>query len=140
MWTSVIVIISIVAAFLLGFRFILRFFGMVSIPEDRIGLVTKKFGGARLDGDRIIAINAEAGFRAYTLGPGLHWGYWPWQYSVEKLPFTVVPEGHIGIVNAKDGEIPETGRILGRTVDCNDYQDAQAFLRNGGQSSSFGRV
>ncbi len=71
MWTSVIVIISIVAAFLLGFRFILRFFGMVSIPEDRIGLVTKKFGGARLDGDRIIAINAEAGFQAYTLGPGL---------------------------------------------------------------------
>lgn len=133
MLTVAVVTISVIIALILGFRYILRIFGMVSIPEDRIGLVTKKFGGPRLEGDRIIAINGEAGFQAYTLGPGLHWGYWPWQYSVEKLPFTVVPEGHIGIVNAKDGEIPETGRILGRTVDCNDYQDAQAFLRNGGQ-------
>ena len=47
--------------------------------------------------------------------------------------FVVIPEGHIGLVNAKDGLIIKTGRILARRVECNNYQDAQAFLNNGGQ-------
>jgi uncharacterized membrane protein YqiK len=133
MSATLLIALAILLLLLIGMRFVLRIFGMVSIPEDRIGLVTKKFGGPRLDGDRIIAVNDESGFQAYTLGPGLHWGFWPWQYSVERKEFTVIPEGHIGLVNAKDGSIPETGRILGRRVECNDYQDAVGFLRNDGQ-------
>lgn len=120
------------------YKFVLRvFFGMVIVPEDRIGLVTKKFvlfGAAKsLPDGRIIATRGEAGFQAKTLAPGLYWGKWIWQYSVEMTPFTIIPEGRIGLVMARDGmEIP-TGRILARKVDSDNFQDATAFLENGGQ-------
>ena len=58
------------------YKVILRvFFGLVIVPEDKIGLVTKKFvlfgEHKELTGDRIIAINGEAGFQGKTLSPGL---------------------------------------------------------------------
>lgn len=123
---------------LLFYKSILRvFFGMVIVPENRIGLVTKKFvliGSHReLPDGRIIATKGEAGFQAKTLAPGLYWGMWPWQYGVDMVPFTVIPEGKIGLVLSKDGaEIP-TGRILARRVESDNFQDAHKFLDNGGQ-------
>jgi len=120
------------------YKFILRvFFGLVIVPEDKIGLVTKKFvlfgENKELTGDRIIAVNGEAGYQAEMLSPGLHWWMWPWQYNIDMQNFVVIPEGHIGLVSAKDGAVPQTGRILGRKVECENYQDAVAFLNNGGQ-------
>ncbi len=48
-------------------------------------------------------------------------------------PFTVIPEGKIGLLLANDGmEIP-TGAILARRVDSDNFQDAEKFLNNGGQ-------
>lgn len=123
---------------LLLYRYILRFlFGMVIVPEDRIGLVTKKFvlvGTNRsLPDGRIIATKGEAGFQAKTLAPGLYFGMWFWQYVVTMQQFTIIPEGKIGLVMAKDGaEIP-TGNILGQKVESDNFQDAEAFLTNGGQ-------
>ncbi len=119
-------------------KLILRFlFGMVIVPEDRIGLVTKKFvlfgANRELPDGRIVATQGEAGFQADALAPGLYWSRWPWQYSVQMIPFTVIPEGKIGLVLSKDGaEIP-TGRILARKVECDNFQDAVKFLQNGGQ-------
>ena len=123
---------------LVMYKFILRvFFGLVIVPEDKIGLVTKKFvlfgENKELTGDRIIAVNGEAGLQAKTLSPGLHWWMWPWQYNVDMQGFTVIPEGHIGLVNSKDGKVPQTGRILGRRVECENFQDAVGFLNNAGQ-------
>ncbi len=128
---------AIVVAILL-YKVILRvFFGLVIVPEDKIGLVTKKFvlfgENKELSGGRIIATNGEAGFQAATLGAGLHWFMWIWQYSVDMQGFVVIPEGHIGLISSKDGSVPQTGRILGRTVECENFQDAEAFLKNGGQ-------
>ena len=65
------------------YKFVLRFlFGMVIVPEDRIGLVTKKYvlvGEAReLPDGRILATKGEAGYQARTLAPGLYWWMWPW--------------------------------------------------------------
>ena len=37
------------------------------------------------------------------------------------------------MILAKDGAELETGRILGRKVECDSYQDAVAFLNNGGR-------
>lgn len=132
-WWVLLIVLTLVF-----YKLILRFlFGMVIVPEDRIGLVTKKFvlfGTHReLPDGRIIATNGEAGFQAKTLAPGLYWGMFPWQYTVHKVPFTVIPEGKIGLVLSKDGaEIP-TGRILARRVACDNFQDAEKFLENGGQ-------
>jgi uncharacterized membrane protein YqiK len=123
---------------LVMYKFVLRmFFGLAIVPEDKIGLVTKKFvlfgENKELGGDRIIAVNGEAGLQAKTLSPGLHWFMWPWQYNVDMQGFIVIPEGHIGLVNSKDGKVPQTGRILGRRVECENFQDAVGFLNNNGQ-------
>lgn len=120
------------------YKFILRvFFGMVIIPEDRIGLVTKKFvlfgGNKELPDGHIIATQGEAGYQAHTLAPGLYFGKWIWQYEITMQPFTIIPTGQIGLVMANDGVELETGRILGRKIDCDTYQDSTAFLRNGGR-------
>ena len=125
-------------ASLMLYKVILRvFFGLVIVPEDKIGLVTKKFvlfgNNKEQTGDRIIAVNGEAGFQAKALNAGLHWWMWPWQYNVDMNSFIVIPEGNIGLISAKDGSVPTTGRILARTVECENFQNAEAFLKNGGQ-------
>jgi uncharacterized membrane protein YqiK len=132
-WWILVILFS-----LLLYRFILRFlFGMVVVPENKIGLVTKKFvlvgANRELPAGRIIATKGEAGFQGQTLAPGLYWRMWPWQFAVSMQPFTVIPEGNIGLILSNDGaEIP-TGAILGRKVDSDNFQDAKKFLDNGGQ-------
>ena len=132
-WWVIIPILCI-----LFYKTILRIiFGMVIIPEDKIGLVTKKFvlfgPDKELPDGRIIATKGEAGYQAKALAPGLYWFMFPWQYGITMEDFTVIPEGKIGLILSKDGaEIP-TGNILGRKVDCDNFQDAEKFLANGGQ-------
>ncbi|HEY8895888.1 MAG TPA: SPFH domain-containing protein, partial [Niastella sp.] len=130
-------IVGIPLLVLLFYKLILRvFFGLVIVPEDKIGLVTKKFvlmGRQSLPEGRIIATNGEAGFQAQTLAPGVYFGKWFWQYSITFQAFTVIPTGKIGLVLAKDGAELETGAILARKVACDSFQDAEAFLRNGGR-------
>jgi uncharacterized membrane protein YqiK len=130
------VLIPILA--LLFYKFTLRFFfGMVIIPEDKIGLVTKKFvlfgANKSLPDGKIIALNGEPGYQADPLAPGLYWGYWVWQFSIDQSPLTVIPKGKIGLLSAKDGAQLPTGAILARNIDCDNYQDTRAFLTNGGQ-------
>ena len=120
------------------YKFTLRFFfGMVIVPEDRIGLVTKKFvifgPNKQLPDGKIIALNGEPGFQADTLAPGLYWGYWVWQYSIDMAPLTVIPKGKIGLLSAKDGAQIPLGAILARNVECDNFQDSRAFLTSGGQ-------
>jgi uncharacterized membrane protein YqiK len=120
------------------YKIILRIlFGMIIIPEDRIGLVTKKFvlfgEFKELPDNRIIATKGEAGFQAKTLAPGIYFGKWVWQYEIILQPFVIVPQGKVVLILAKDGaEIP-TGAILGANVDCDNFQDAEKFLNSGGQ-------
>ena len=120
------------------YKFIFRFLlGMVIVPEDKIGLITKKFvlfgEFKELPDGRIIATNGEAGFQAKTLAPGLYFWKWVWQFDITMESFTVIPEGKIGLILAKDGiEIP-TGNILACQVECDNFQDAYKFLSNGGQ-------
>lgn len=111
-------------------------FGMVIIPENKIGLVTKKFvlfgKNKTLPDGKIIALNGEAGYQVDPLPPGLYWWYWVWQYDITQTPFVNIPQGKIGLVEAKDGAVLPTGSILARHVDCDSFQDARAFLANGG--------
>lgn len=130
--------VLIVFLLLLLYKFVLRvFFGMVIVPENRIGLVTKKFvlfgSNRELPDGRIIATKGEAGFQAKTLAPGLYWGMWPWQYGVDMQAFTIIPEGKIGLILANDGSEIPTGAILARHTPCDNFQDCQKFLENGGQ-------
>lgn len=132
-----VLLIGIPVVCLILYKFILRiFFGVVIVPENRIGIVTKKFklmGGQELPVGRIIATLGEAGFQAKTLAPGVYFRKYPWQYAINFEPFTVIPTGKIGLVLAKDGAELHAGEILGRRVECDSFQDAEAFLKNGGQ-------
>ncbi len=128
MYLSLIVFIVFIAAFIIW-----SILGIVIIPEDKVGLVTKKFAMGSLPDGKIIAVNKEAGYQADTLSPGIHlWKFW-FQYEITKVRFTIVPPGCIGLLIARDGvEIP-VGRILGRKIPCDNFQSARDFLINGGQ-------
>jgi uncharacterized membrane protein YqiK len=131
-WWVLALILSLVC-----YKLLFRLFGIIIVPEDRIGLVTKKFvlfGEHReIPEGRIIAVNGEAGFQARTLAPGIYFWFWIWQYEITLQSFIVIPESKVGLLMAKDGGELETGRILARRVGCDAFQDGEAFLRNGGR-------
>jgi uncharacterized membrane protein YqiK len=107
--------------------------GVVFIRERQVGIVIKKFGSRSLPPGRLIAVGGEAGYQAETLAPGLHFGLFRWQYRIIKAPVTVVPQGEIALVVAADGSSIPSERILGKIVDCDNFQDARKFLLNGGE-------
>jgi uncharacterized membrane protein YqiK len=112
----------------------LSLMGVVIINARQVGIVIKKFSsGPRLPPGRLIALGGEAGFQADTLAPGIHLWKWPWQYSVAKVPVMVVPQGEIGLLVAADGVPIPPERILGKVVDCDNFQDARKFLVKGGE-------
>ncbi|HEY7374041.1 MAG TPA: SPFH domain-containing protein [Polyangia bacterium] len=102
------------------------------IRENESGLVIKKFGPALAAG-RLIALDGEAGYQARLLPPGWHFVPFRWQYRVVKVPMAAVPAGQIALVVAADGAAIPTERMLGREIACDHFQDAEAFLRGGGE-------
>src|ERR1700727_2454712 len=122
---------------LVCYRWVLALCGVIIVPDDSVGVMTKKFvllgKNSRLPAGRIIALNGEAGFQADTLPPGLHLGLWPWQYHVDLVKFFTVPPGKVGCVEACDGKPLQSGRIVAQLVTCDAFQDARAFLESGGQ-------
>ncbi|MDX1990768.1 MAG: SPFH domain-containing protein [bacterium] len=109
--------------------------GLVIVGQEQVGVVVKKFStrGASLPDGRLLALSGEPGYQADTLAPGWYLGYWPWLYSVQKVPLTNVPQGEIALVVAADGNPIPPERILGKYVDCDDFQNARKFLTSGGE-------
>jgi uncharacterized membrane protein YqiK len=129
--------IPIVILLVAMYRFVFQLLGIVIVPEDKIGLVTKKFvlfGDKReLPAGRIIAVEGEAGYQAQPLPPGIHFWKWLWQFDITLQPLMIIPSGQIGLIVAKDGaELPK-GRILAQSVNSDSFQDAEMFFKNGGQ-------
>jgi uncharacterized membrane protein YqiK len=109
--------------------------GLVVIGEQEVGVVVKKvsFIGKSLPAGRLVALNGEAGYQADTLAPGWHWFYWPWQFSVRKESVVTVPQGEIALLVANDGASIPPDRMLGKVVDCDNFQDARKFLTHSGE-------
>jgi len=131
-WWLILIPFAIVA-----YQWVFRLFGIVIIPQDSVGVINKKFvlfGSHRsLPDGCIIALRGEAGIQADTLAPGIHFGYWPWQYEINVEKFTTIPEDQIGIVESRDGKPLAAGRVLAKRVDCDSFQDARKFLTEGGE-------
>nr|WP_202796849.1 flotillin family protein [Pedosphaera parvula] len=109
-------------------------FGTVLIHERQVGVVIKRFSpGKSLPPGQLLALNGEAGYQADTLAPGLHFGFWRWQYRIIKVPVTIVPQGEIALVVAADGMPIPSERILAKVVDSDNFQDARKFLVYGGE-------
>jgi uncharacterized membrane protein YqiK len=113
----------------------LFFGGLTTIGEGEVGIVVRKFtlSGKGLPPTRLVALDGEAGIQADTLAPGWHWGYFPWQYQVRKEKVVVIPQSEIALVVAADGAAIPSERILGKIVDCDNFQDARKFLTQGGE-------
>src|SRR5262245_56911662 len=116
--------------------------GLRYIPNNRVGIIEKLWSptGSVAEG-RIIALNGEAGFQDKILRGGIHFGLWRWQYKIHKVTLVTIPQGKVGYVYARDGEMLQPSQTLGRVVTCNNFQDAAAFLRAGedGMSGQRGR-
>jgi len=127
-WVGIILLLLLTAKSILG---------IVFIRENETGIVTKKFvlfgENKNLPEGRIIATKGEAGYQARMLPPGVHFWRWFWQYKVDKIKFTVIEEGQMGLIEAQDGNPLDPGHITAKTVECDKFQDAETFLNNGGQ-------
>src|SRR3954469_5768388 len=110
-----------------------RLLGIVYIPHTHVGIIEKIWSGkGSLREGQIIARNGEAGLQARFLRGGIHFGLYPWQYRIHKEGLVVVAEGKMAYVYARDGIPLEPIQTLGRTVDCNHFQDATRFLETKG--------
>src|SRR5262249_23281420 len=106
-----------------------RLLGVRWIPNNRVGVVEKLWSSKGSLGEgRLIAVGGEAGYQAGGPRGGGPFGYWGWQYRVHRVPLTVVSQGRLGYVFARDGEPLAPQQTLGRVVPCNNFQDARAFV------------
>ena len=131
------IIISLGVIFLMlgGGAFIFLRASTIEIGENEVGIVYKRFNPffrSLLNG-QMVALNGEAGPQPETLPHGKHFRYSPLLYEIRRVPIVKVPPEQIALIVAKDGESLPKDQILGKVVDCNDFQDARAFLTNGGQ-------
>ena len=133
METSVVALIVIGGAALL-FLLLALFSGMVvNVGGQQVGIRERKYFGKSLPEGRVVAMPGEIGIQARVLQPGLTFQI-PFLYSVTKDDMFVIGEDEVGLVESIDGLPLEPGNIFGRRVANHDsYQDAEGFLRNGGQ-------
>jgi len=118
---------------LVGLFVLFKALGFLTVGEDQVGIVTKNISMKNLPAGQVIATNGEAGIQAKTLSPGLHLFYYPFIYEVQKVPLVTIAPGKLGLVSAIDGKQLTNEQILAKPVDSNHFQDALAFLSNGGE-------
>jgi uncharacterized membrane protein YqiK len=130
---GVFILIGVVVVGVILATFASTLLGLVVISEREVGIVVKKFAAKSLPAGRLVALNGEAGYQADTLAPGWHFWYWFWQYNIIKVPMLVIPQGEIALILANDGASIPAERILGKVVECDNFQNARQFLTNGGE-------
>ncbi|MBY0526871.1 MAG: hypothetical protein K2R98_25990 [Gemmataceae bacterium] len=113
--------------------------GLRYIPNNRVGIVEKLWSktGSVPEG-RIIALNGEAGYQVDILRGGMHFQLWRFQFRIHKVQLVTIPQGKIGYVYARDGKSLHPSQTLARVVDSNNFQDARAFLAEGGDADDRG--
>ena len=114
-----------------GVLFLVLLTGIRFIPNNRIGIVEKRFGGKSLKSG-LIALSGETGFQPQVLRGGLHYRM-PVQYAVHIAPLVTITQGKVGYIFARDGAPLEPAQVLASNVTANDFQDVTSFLKNGGQ-------
>jgi len=107
-----LVLLIIVWIILSGIRF---------IPNNRIGIVEKRFG-ARSVVSGFIALNGEAGYQPKVLRGGLHYLI-PIQYVVHIAPLVTITQGKIGYIFARDGVTLSSMQVLASNENTTDFQE-----------------
>jgi uncharacterized membrane protein YqiK len=130
-WPLLLQIVAVLAASFLA-ALVFSWLTLRRIANQEVAVVEKLWSRAgSVEEGGIIALHGEAGYQADLLRGGVHFGLWRWQYRVHRVPLVTIPQGKIGYVYARDGEPLSASQTLGRVVDCNNFQDARAFLGEG---------
>lgn len=121
------------AAIVLGLIVFLYLIGFRIIPNSKIAIIEKWWSTKGSLNEQIIALNGEAGFQPQIVRGGIHF-LSPLMYKVHICPLVTVPQGQIAYVFARDGQPLQPIQTLGKVIpEGSNYQNAKAFLQNGGQ-------
>lgn len=122
---------------------ILIIFGVFStsyvyVPDHHLAQLFRVYGGGSLTGGRIIAVNGENGAQARIFTPGFQPEFLlNVFYTVDTDPMeTIIEDGSIGILNAKDGQALRLGQAFADPFPPElgySMLDAEVFLKKGGQ-------
>jgi uncharacterized membrane protein YqiK len=122
-----------------GILFLILLSGIRFIPNNRIGVIEKRFSGKGSVKSGFIAINGEAGYQPRILRGGLHY-LMPIQYVVHMMPLVTISQGKIGYIFARDGKQLDPAQVLASNATVTDFQDVESFLKNGGQRGPQRRI
>src|SRR5260370_23108942 len=89
----VVIIIAVILVMLSSVRF---------IPNNRVGIVEKRFSGKGSVKEGLIALSNEAGNQPNVLRGGIRL-LAPFQYNGHLAPLVTIPQGQIGSLFAPDG-------------------------------------
>ena len=104
----------------------------VYIPNSRVGVVERLWSRRGSVHRGLIALEGEAGYQPDILRGGLHI-FPPYQYRVHKVALVTITQGEIGYLFARDGAPLKPGQTLASNSKASSFEDARAFLMEGGQ-------
>jgi uncharacterized membrane protein YqiK len=104
----------------------------VYIPNSRVGVVERLWSRRGSVRQGLIALQGEAGYQPDILRGGLHI-FPPYQYRVHKVGLVTITQGEIGYLFARDGAALTPGQTLASNLKASSFEDARAFLLEGGQ-------
>jgi hypothetical protein len=107
--------------------------GLRHVPDRQVGIVYRRFGLRHPQDTSRVSLYGSVGPQAEVLRHNTRQWLMPVLFDVVCVPQTRVPDGTIGLVQAKDGKVRPSGRRLGLHVECDYFQDGAAFLRLGGE-------
>src|SRR5580765_719824 len=128
-------VVSLIPLVLLGLGVLVVLFllaGIRFIPNNKVGIVEMRISPKGSMDKGVIALHGEAGFQPGLLRGGLHY-LLPIQYDVHIVPLVTIPQGKIGYVYARDGQMLPSSQVLGSNSVATDFQDVTEFLQKGGQ-------
>lgn len=99
---------------------------------NQIIYLERRWFGKQMPDGRTVALRNEVGMQARILGPGFHLLI-PFLYKTKKDEFFTVGQNKIGLINARTGSPIPQGRFMAKKVECDLFQDGEAFLENGGE-------
>ena len=127
---GVIFLVILLIVILSGIRF---------IPNNRIGMIEKRWSSKGSVKGGLIALKGEAGYQPQILRGGLHY-LMPIQYVVHMAPLVTISQGKIGYIFARDGKQLDPAQVLASNAIVQDFQDVEGFLKNGGQRGPQRRI
>ena len=114
------------------FLLIVLFNSILIVGGKEIKVLERRWFGKQMPKDRVFAMSNEIGIQARTKGPGLYF-LTPFIYKRKKEEFIIIGNDEVGMIISMDGNPMPSGKIFANPVDCNLFQDGEAFLRNEGE-------